>query len=68
MRENIAHAEYQGKGLVFDFQGNVLKGSLCSKTAVKLVREWIDLRTDELQADWELARSNKEIKPIEPLN
>jgi len=62
------HAEFQGKSSVFDFQGNILKGSLGSRTAVKLVREWIDLHTDDLLADWELASSNKEIKPIEPLN
>jgi len=62
------HAEFQGKKSVFDFQGNVLNGSLGSKTAVKLVREWIDLHTDELMADWELARSSKEMMPIEPLN
>jgi len=62
------HAEFQGKKSVFDFQGNVLNGSLGSKTAVKLVREWIDHHTDELMADWELARSSKEMMPIEPLN
>ena len=32
------HAEYQGNSAVFDFQGNILKGDLSSRTATKLVR------------------------------
>ena len=36
------HAEFQGKKAVFDFLGNILVGDLGSKTAVKLVREWVD--------------------------
>jgi hypothetical protein len=47
--------------------GNVLKGSLNSKTATRLVREWIDLRLNELETDWELARAGIEIKKIAPL-
>ena len=61
------HAEYSGNKAVFDFQGNVIKGNLSSKTATKLVREWIDLHANELEEDWGLARESKEIKKIEPL-
>ncbi|PIP07557.1 MAG: transcriptional regulator [Syntrophobacteraceae bacterium CG23_combo_of_CG06-09_8_20_14_all_50_8] len=61
------HAEYQGGKAVFDFNGNVMKGSLNSKTATKLVREWIDLRLKDLEEDWELARAGKEVKKIAPL-
>ena len=61
------HAEYSGNKAVFDFGGNVLKGSLFSRTATKLVREWIDLHVVELEEDWKLARESKEIKKIEPL-
>jgi hypothetical protein len=61
------HAEYQGKKAVFDFNGNIIKGSLASKTATKLVRDWVDLRFIELNEDWGLARDGKEIKKIEPL-
>jgi hypothetical protein len=32
------HAEYQGSKAVFGFNGNVLKGTLNSKTATKLVK------------------------------
>lgn len=61
------HAEYSGNKAVFDFQGNVIKGNLSSKTATKLVREWIDLHISELEEDWKLARESKEIRKIEPL-
>ena len=62
------HAEYQGTKAVFDFNGNIIKGKLSSRTAIKLVREWIDLHVDELKTDWELARLGKEIKSIKPLD
>ena len=61
-------AEYQGQDALFDFNGNILKGSLNSRTATKLVREWIDLHVDELERDWQLAQEGKDITKIEPLN
>jgi hypothetical protein len=62
------HAEYQGKDAVFDFNGNVMKGSLNSRTATKLVREWIDLHIADLERDWNLAQEGKEIIKIDPLD
>jgi hypothetical protein len=62
------HAEFQSKKAVFDFQGNILRGDLGSKTAVKLVREWVDLRVAELETDWMLAITGQEMKKIEPLD
>jgi Domain of unknown function (DUF4160) len=61
------HAEYQENKAVFDFNGNIMKGNMKSKTATRLVREWIDLRLNELEEDWQLARAGKEIKKIDPL-
>lgn len=61
------HAEYGTNKAIFDFDGNVLKGGLNSKTATKLVREWIDLHQNELNENWDLARQGKEIRNIEPL-
>ena len=55
------------KKAVFDFKGNIIKGNLGSRTATKLVREWIDLHIPELEEDWQLARNSQEIKKIEPL-
>lgn len=61
------HAEYQGARAVFDFGGNIIKGSLNSRTATKLVREWIDLRVTDLEKNWELARAGRKVKKIAPL-
>jgi len=61
------HAEYQGNKAVIDFNGNIMKGNMKSKTATRLVREWIDLHLNELEEDWQLARAGKEIKKIDPL-
>jgi hypothetical protein len=62
------HVEYQGMKALLDFRGNILRGDLGSKTALRLVREWIDLRQTELQEDWNLAQAGKAIKKVEPLN
>lgn len=62
------HVEYQSKKAVVDFQGNVLKGNLASRTALKLVREWADLHTNELVDDWNAARAGQVIKKIAPLD
>ncbi|MCD4720772.1 MAG: DUF4160 domain-containing protein [Desulfobacula sp.] len=62
------HAEYQGAKATFDFQGNMLKGNLNSRTAVKLVRSWIDLHTKELEMAWDAARNYQEINKIDPLD
>lgn len=61
------HAEYQGNKAVFDFAGNMIQGNLGSRTAVKLVREWVDLHAADLQEDWNLARASQPLNPIEPL-
>ena len=62
------HAEYQGSKAVFDLNGNITRGDLGSRTAVRLVREWIDLHSNELREDWELTQTGKEIKKIAPLD
>ena len=62
------HAEYQGYNAVFDFQGNMIKGDLRSRTAMKLVREWIDISLADLEEDWRLAGERKELKNINPLH
>ncbi|CAK8718640.1 MAG: protein of unknown function (DUF4160) [Candidatus Electronema aureum] len=61
------HAEYSGSKALFDFRGNILKGSLESRTATRLVREWIDFHAAELDAAWKMARDGKKIMEIDPL-
>lgn len=62
------HAEYQGRKAVLDLLGNVTRGELGSRTATRLVREWIDLHVDELLENWELAQAGREVKKIAPLD
>jgi Domain of unknown function (DUF4160) len=62
------HVEHQGNNAVFDLRGNITHGNLKSRTAVKLVREWIDLHVTELLENWDLAQAGKEIKKIDPLD
>jgi hypothetical protein len=62
------HAEYSGKKAIFDFRGNILKGDLGSRTATKLVREWIDLHVSELEENWKLAGSGEGLEKIDPLS
>ncbi|MFP4306788.1 MAG: DUF4160 domain-containing protein [Desulfococcaceae bacterium] len=62
------HAEYSGRKAIFDFRGNILKGDLGSRTATKLVREWIDLHVSELEENWKLARSGEGLEKIDPLS
>jgi hypothetical protein len=61
------HAEYQGSKVLLDFRGNIIKGDLLSRTALRLMRDWIDQHVDELYENWELARAGKDIKKIAPL-
>lgn len=62
------HTEYKGNKALFDFRGNIIIGDLKSKTATRLVREWIDIHINALVEDWALAREGKEIKKIDPLD
>lgn len=62
------HVEYQSGKAVIDFNGNVLKGDLGSKTALKLVREWVDLHEEELLIDWDAAVRKEPLNEIPPLD
>lgn len=62
------HVEYQGNKALFDFEGNLLRGGLRSRTALRLVCEWINLRESELREDWERARAGRELRKIAPLD
>jgi Domain of unknown function (DUF4160) len=61
------HAEYQGEMAVFDFRGNILRGSINSRTAVRLIREWIDLHPAELEENWQNMQQGREFNKIAPL-
>lgn len=61
------HAEHQGEKAVFDFRGNMLRGDISSRTAVRLIREWIDLHQAELEVNWAEMQAGRAFQRIEPL-
>ena len=61
------HAEYQGQKVLLDFRGNILRGAMGSKIALRLVRDWIDLHDVELEDAWNRARGGRDLRPIDPL-
>jgi hypothetical protein len=62
------HAEYQGQRGVFDFDGNLIKGRLKSRTAKSLIKKWARLHKQELIANWATALKGGEISKIDPLD
>jgi hypothetical protein len=61
------HAEYQDKSAVFSISdGDMLAGEFPPKK-VKLVQAWIEIRCEELLANWKLAVTGKTVFRIEPL-
>ena len=45
------HARYAGRAASVDLEGNVIAGSL-PRRALSLVREWVALHREELEANW----------------
>ena len=62
------HAEYQGQQSTFRMDGEILAGTLLSRTALRLIREWSLVHGDELHANWEKARAGEPLDRIPPLD
>ena len=62
------HAVYQGQKGVFDFDGNIVRGSMKSKTAKKLIKEWALLHREELMENWRNMEMGKQRNRIAPLD
>ena len=60
------HARYAGRAASVDLDGNLIAGSLPAR-ALSLVAEWARLHRDELEHNWERARRDQPLQPIEPL-
>ncbi len=61
------HAEYQGQKGVYDIvTGERLAGEL-PRAKERLVVAWIELRREDLMADWDLATRGDELFRIAPL-
>lgn len=60
------HARYAGEAASIDFAGELIVGSL-PRRALSLVVEWAHLHRDELETNWERARREEPLRPIDPL-
>jgi len=60
------HARYGGHAASIDFDGDLIAGSL-PRRALGLVTEWAAVHNAELAANWERARRDEPLEPIEPL-
>jgi len=66
-RAAASHAKYaEFEASIGIDDGEILAGQLPRKQ-LRLVQAWIELHRDELQADWELARSGEQPYKIDPL-
>ena len=61
------HAEYQGQRGIFDFEGTMIQGNLTSRTASRLIREWVSQHRAELEDNWHNARAGTALTYIAPL-
>ena len=60
------HAEYGEFEISVDVITGIVKGKF-PKRALRAVLEWYDIHKDELMKNWELARNEKPLIQIEPL-
>ena len=62
------HAEYQGQQATFTFDGELLAGTLRSRTALRLIKEWATVHRAELEANWDRVRAGEPLERIAPLD
>ncbi len=61
------HAEHQGESATFLFSGELLAGSISSRTALRLIREWAGLHQVQLEANWANIGAGRGLERIAPL-
>ena len=67
-RSSHFHAEHQGQQATFTFDGEILAGSIRSRTALRLIKEWALEHQAELNANWDKARAGEALERIAPLD
>ncbi len=60
------HARYSGHAASLDFDGELIAGYL-PRRALVLASDWALLHRAELIANWERARRDESLMPIDPL-
>ncbi len=61
------HVEYQGEKATFSFAGQLLSGSISSRTARRLVREWARRHKLELMINWTNIEKGRPLNRVRPL-
>lgn len=62
------HAEHQGQQASFTLDGNLMAGTLQSRTALRLIREWAIAHRPELEDDWNRLKVGEPLERIPPLD
>jgi len=62
------HAEYQGQQATFTLDGEPLAGTLRSRTALRLVKEWAIAHRLQLEANWNRVKAGEALERIAPLD
>lgn len=62
------HAEYQGQQATFTFDGETLAGSIRSRTARRLIKDWALAHASDLEANWNKAKGGEALDRIAPLD
>ena len=52
----------------FTFEGDLLAGTLRSRTAVRLIKEWTIAHCVELEANWSRVKAGELLERIAPLD
>lgn len=60
------HAEYGDYEVTVEIDSGVVNGRFPRRSLKSLI-EWYDLHRDELREDWDLARQERTLNPIDPL-
>lgn len=60
------HAIYSGHNVVVTLDGKVIEGSLPA-SKMKLLLAWMEIHTEELQANWQLLIDGESFFKIDPL-
>jgi hypothetical protein len=61
------HVQYQNNNAVFDIlTGNMTEGKLPTPQ-LRYVQAWVEIRREDLLADWELCRNGENPFKIDPL-
>jgi hypothetical protein len=61
------HVRYGEQDATIEIASGRVQGQM-SKHALQLIWTWLELHSDAIQEDWELARRQEPLKPIPPLD